>query len=634
MKKIKVLLMAFASLQLLFSCTAVTGNSSSLASAPSASSAASVSPAETSASASDLTSSVPVISAGNTTSEAASSLTSPALTSVPVSSSVSSSVSPSVSSAGEKVSLTKAIGARESCYLAWDNLSGASAYAVYYKKHADSAFIKADDGIISLGSASSSAHVVGLAAGAYDVKVVPVLSGGEASDRGAEKDSLAVTAFDRSGYAHFNYSSGIGAYNDDGTLKSGAKVIYVDNTNKNTVTCSLGGTSYTGLVAILQAWKKNASQITEPLDVRIKGTISTNQFAKPSITTIGAKISATCVYATPAYYENKLETKYPTNLTGLTCSLWGSSDAKAYYDKTAANVGTAYAMKFNSITDETSTDSYFNMCDVNSASQVTVEGMGTDAVLEQWGFTWSKCHSIEVRNLTFQNYVEDACSFQGGGNSDMDYKNFWLHSCRFNRGLNNWDLTWEQDKGDGDGGFDIKYLENITSSENIFYNCHKTGLIGGSDSAYTMNVTFHHNHYWKCSARLPLGRQANMHFFNNYYDSCTTCQDIRAKAYCFSEANYFSSCSYPQKISSNAVIKSYGDLLSSCGSSAATAVTSRTSELTNSCKPDGSTDCSSFTTDASLFYYDAVNKITKATNLLPASAVKNYVLEYAGPLIA
>jgi pectate lyase len=271
------------------------------------------------------------------------------------------------------------------------------------------------------------------------------------------------------------------------------------------------------------------------------------------------------------------------------------------------------------------------MCDVTSAKNVTVEGVSSEATIEQWGFTWKQCQSIEVRNLLFENYVEDACSFQGGGNSDMDYHNYWLHHCHFYRGLNHWDITWERDKGDGDGGFDIKYLHNITSSYNIFSNCHKTGLIGGSDSAYTMNVTFHHNHYQKCSARLPLGRQANMHFYNNYYDQCTTCQDIRANAYCFSEANYFSSCSYPQKTDSTAVIKSYGDVLSNCGSSAATVVNSRSQELTNTCKPDGKSDYSSFTTSSSLFYYDSVNQVSSVSLLQSASEVPTYVVAHAGP---
>lgn len=48
--------------------------------------------------------------------------------------------------------------------------------------------------------------------------------------------SKSITAYDRSGYAHFNYTSGVGAYNDDGTPKANAQIIYVTEATKNTVT--------------------------------------------------------------------------------------------------------------------------------------------------------------------------------------------------------------------------------------------------------------------------------------------------------------------------------------------------------------------------------------------------------------
>ena len=65
-------------------------------------------------------------------------------------------------------------------------------------------------------------------------------------------------------------------------------------------------------------------------------------------------------------------------------------------------------------------DSYYNMLDVAGAKNVTVEGIGVDAKIFQWGFTFkSDCKSIEVKNLTFDDYTEDACSFEGAG-SDSD----------------------------------------------------------------------------------------------------------------------------------------------------------------------------------------------------------------------
>jgi len=47
------------------------------------------------------------------------------------------------------------------------------------------------------------------------------------------------------------------------------------------------------------------------------------------------------------------------------------------------------------------------MCDVKNASNVTVEGVGENAGIYQWGFTWSGCNSIEVKNLRNKNPHSD-----------------------------------------------------------------------------------------------------------------------------------------------------------------------------------------------------------------------------------
>ena len=80
---------------------------------------------------------------------------------------------------------------------------------------------------------------------------------------------MEISAYDRSGYAHFNYEEGVGAYNDDGTLKDGAIVVYVTEATKNTVTAELGGRTYTGIAEIL----RNANRSEEPVNVRIIGAV-------------------------------------------------------------------------------------------------------------------------------------------------------------------------------------------------------------------------------------------------------------------------------------------------------------------------------------------------------------------------
>lgn len=497
-------------------------------------------------------------------------------------------------------------GGEEYIVLSWTADAKADSYKVLYKLSSASSYTALDSELID----GTKAHILGLKGGTYDVKVQSV-EGSKAFDY-LGQSSIAVKATDRSGYAFFNNDSGIGAYNADGTLKTGAIVIYVDEASKNTVTCG----SYKGLVNILQ----NQSKIGKPLDIRIKGSIDTNQFNVKNSSAYYDKHTV-YDYGGSDYFTNTLETTYASNLSGLTNWVKGP-------DSLSITTNNQYTYK--GVTSSGGTDTYLNMCDVSGQSNITIEGVGSNAVINQWGFTWSKCNSIEVKNLLFQDYPEDACSFQGGGNSDMNYNNFWLHNCTINQGKNNWDCTAEQDKHEGDGGMDLKYLKNVTASYNHFYKDHKTGLIGGSDSAYTQNVTFHHNYYDHCSSRLPLGRRVNLHAYNNYYYECGTCQDMRAYSYTLSENNYFYSCDTVSALKSSAVIKSYNDVFDSCGNNASTIVTLRTADVTNSCKPDGSSDYSDFDTNASLFYYDVDNKVSKVTLMETAAAVKGNLASKAG----
>ena len=158
--------------------------------------------------------------------------------------------------------------------------------------------------------------------------------------------------------------------------------------------------------------------------------------------------------------------------------------------------------------------------------------------------TFKKSTSIEVRNLTFEDYTEDACSFEGSTSitdvNKFETKNIWIHNNTFLEGMNYWDVCNEQDKHDGDGSTDFKGCSYVTISYNHYVETHKTGLIGGGNSHLQANITFHHNHYESCKSRLPLARQANMHMYNNYYHGTTgTSISLRAYAYAFIEYCYF-----------------------------------------------------------------------------------------------
>lgn len=172
--------------------------------------------------------------------------------------------------AASSVSITKSTGYAESAAVEWQPVSGADGYNVYCNGvQLDSMLIRQyKDGHLR-------ADAVGLKAGSYTMKVVPVSGSKELS--GAAEETVTVTAHDRSGFGFVNGTSS-GAYNDDGTLKSDAVVLYVTEQTKDTVsmdvvTSSKGATTpSTGIQNILNAYQKGYE--TRPLCIRCVGNIT------------------------------------------------------------------------------------------------------------------------------------------------------------------------------------------------------------------------------------------------------------------------------------------------------------------------------------------------------------------------
>ena len=171
--------------------------------------------------------------------------------------------------------ITEASGWLESAYVKWAPISGADGYNVYVQKVGASGWDQIDEMLIRKYPDYWRADVVGLAAGNYVIKIVPVSNGAEVTSGTLTTGVLNVLAHDRSGYAFVNGSSS-GAYNNDGTLKSNARVIYVTEQNKDTVTLDVlydkTAQTFTGLQNILNAYKKQKD--TRPLCVRIIGNIT------------------------------------------------------------------------------------------------------------------------------------------------------------------------------------------------------------------------------------------------------------------------------------------------------------------------------------------------------------------------
>lgn len=172
-------------------------------------------------------------------------------------------------------------GWNETAYVEWSPVSNAEGYNVYVKPEsaADSSYQQIDNELIRKYPSYWRADALGLAAGDYVMKVEARLTDG--STVSAVSDKLSVASHDRSGFAFSSdslYGTGSGAYNDDGTLKDGAQVLYVTSETAQTVTLDVkinsSGRVQTGvgIGEILQLRQKGYD--TTPLAIRFIGKVT------------------------------------------------------------------------------------------------------------------------------------------------------------------------------------------------------------------------------------------------------------------------------------------------------------------------------------------------------------------------
>lgn len=174
-----------------------------------------------------------------------------------------------------KVYIQESEGWLESAMVKFSPYNNLTDYHVYIRGEEDQSYRQIDRQLVRVYKDYYRADIVGLEAGIYSIKIVPVKDSAEISSAANEVTDIHVKNYQREGFAHFNYS-GVGAYNDDGSLKSDARVIYVTAETAKTVTCSVktGKTEevFTGLQSIVNAYQKGVD--TRPLCVRLLGRIS------------------------------------------------------------------------------------------------------------------------------------------------------------------------------------------------------------------------------------------------------------------------------------------------------------------------------------------------------------------------
>lgn len=182
------------------------------------------------------------------------------------------------------IQITEAKGWQESAYLKWAPFEGASSYNVYVGDK------KIDAQLVRQYASYYRADVLGLKEGTYSVKVVPVNAEGTEIAGANTASNLVVKSYNREGFAHFKYA-GVGAYNNDGTLKAGAKVLYITAKTAKTVSTTVNTgklETITGLQSIIDAYQKGED--TTPIVFRIIGKVSLSDLDKISSSAEGLQI--------------------------------------------------------------------------------------------------------------------------------------------------------------------------------------------------------------------------------------------------------------------------------------------------------------------------------------------------------
>ena len=383
-----------------------------------------------------------------------------------------------VMAAGTDVTIYACEGVQEAAYIEWAAVSGTDHYYVSYAKRASNDFTQIDDELIRQYPDRWRADLVGLAAGDYTVKVTCKDAGGSVIAEAAQ--DCTVTAHDRSGFAFSKNSptggAASGAYNSDGTIKSNAQILYVTKDTAKTVTAEL-------------VTNKNGTKETfTGLQTILDGMQSNGRYEQ---TPIDIRIIGTISKSDLDHISSSAE--------GL--QVKGRSE-------------------------------YSNM-------NLTIEGIGKDAVIKDFGILIRNCSNVELRNFAVMNCMDDCISM------DTNNSNLWVHNLDLFYGSTGGDT----DQAKGDGTLDTKKTDYVTMSYNHLWDSGKASLCGMGDTEEA-HITYHHNWFDHSDSRHPRVRVHSVHVYNNYYSGISKYGAGAAKgSSIFVENNYFDNCKYPMLIS-------------------------------------------------------------------------------------
>ena len=244
------------------------------------------------------------------------------------------------------ITIQQATGNMESITLKWDAVDGTRLYEVYYSGEGIGNK-KIDCQLIRQYPDCWRADIIGLKPGEYSVRIVALGSDGQLLDD-VSYDNIVVEKYKREGFA-FTNDNVPGAYNLDGTLKEGARVIYLTKDNANSVEATI--------VYDAKSREKTAVGICD-----IMKNIGYGYDHTPTVVRVIGTVKA-------------------DDISGL--------NKLKYIELTGANNST------------------------RMVENVTIEGVGDDATMSGGvAVHLKRTKNIEVRNLGFMLYADDGISME------------------------------------------------------------------------------------------------------------------------------------------------------------------------------------------------------------------------------
>lgn len=386
-------------------------------------------------------------------------------------------------SAKAGISLKAAEGWLETAWTEWYVMGGVTDYNAYVSEAGSDEWTQLDKELIRSYGNYGRADALGLKAGVYRMKIVPIVGGNEAPDEGLETGDLTVMPHDRSGYAHFGRDTdglyeGVGAYRNDGTLKDDAIVLYVSSQNAKTITVTWPYTAdkektYTGLYGIIEGYRKclYAGGMNRPLVIRLIGTVTADDMDR---------------------------------------------------------------LRFGQGLDIKGEEGY-------SEFPFTLEGVGDDATIYGFGVQFSNVTGVELRNIGIMLCKDDAVEM------NKHNSHIWVHNLDIFYGQVGSDADQVKGDGSIDIKYSryctVAYNHFFDNGKCCLIDPSKSY---GSETPADF-LTYHHNWFDHADSRLPRCRHGNaFHVYNNYYDGNGEYGvGLASNACAFVEGNYFRNCRYP-----------------------------------------------------------------------------------------